>query len=259
MEEQNILIRFSDKEMTGREYLKFSSKILKKLQAFSNEFEHLYTLDPTTLDMKNESVDTIEISPENLEEKFAYKLEDENSVYAFINSDKSDKKYNPNSKSYTGYQNSYVNSEDYFGEQIKIDISAGKYQAKKEDVGVLNFLFSESLQPKLTFDHLLKLLEFSLELVPVVEARIYTFEFSEKVNEWGQDIDVGWVNYFSSPKVSTLLPNNVERKVFPNGGVLFWLSDVPVDSTNKKVVKKALEIRNILNDHGLLTYSNLIG
>ncbi len=249
MEEIYILTRFPNKEMTAQEYIVFSKDILQKLQAFSPLFKTLYAWGTSATAgryLKEDLSDFEQVVFEQL-------VDDER---AFINPDTTNKNLTLNSKWYSGYSNSYSTDKDYKKEQITVSISAGSNDL--DNAGILNFEFSNKLQPKLSLQKMMELMEFCIELVNPYFITTSSFEFRKKTNEESQDYKIGWINYFKDKQVKDLLPKDIKNKAFNNGGVLFWLSEEVALSTNQLAIEKAKSIQEILLPKGLLKHDNTI-
>lgn len=246
-EDIKILIRFPNKEMTAKEYIQFSKKILQQLKAFSDDFKTLYAWGSEVNAGKYLKDDLSDFESTVFEQ-----LNDKE--IAYMNPDKSNKNFTLDSKCFIGYSNTYSTNKDYKLDKISITIGAGKDKAKKEDVGILNFQFSKSLQHKLNLSKLIELLEFCIDLVNPVYAIISSFKFTNKVNKEDDNIEIGWITYIDNKGVANLLPKDIGKKIFPNGSVVFWLSKEKALSTDDKAVEKAIQIRNILGEKGLLNY-----
>ncbi|MDR2951307.1 MAG: hypothetical protein LBV71_19130 [Prevotella sp.] len=245
MEEIDILTRFPNREMTAREYLMFSKNILLQLKSFSSDFNALYAWGSET-NMGRYLKDDLS----DFESVVFNQLKDDNIAYS--NPDKSNKKFTLDSKCFIGYNNSYSTNDNYKQSQITVTIGAGKENPSNDDVGILNFEFSEILQSKLNLPNLIQLLEFSINLVNPYYGTISSFEFGKKTNKKKDNIEIGWITYIFNKEVFKLLPKNVGKKILSNGGVIFWLSEERPLSTNERAVQKAIEIRNILAEHEFL-------
>ena len=245
MEEINVLCRFPNIEMTTREYLKFSKNILSQLKIFSDDYKTFYAWGSEAkagMYLKEDLSDFESVV-------FNQLRSDE---LAFINPEKSNKDLTLDSKCHINFGNTYSINKNH-KDKIDITISAGSIN--KNEVGLLNFEFSNSLQPYLYFTDLLSLLEFSIELINPFYATISSFEFRKKVSLKDDQIKIGWITYFSNKNVAEILPKWVNKKVLPNKGVIFWLSNEKVLSTNEEEVLKTTKIRDLLRSKKFLSYN----
>jgi hypothetical protein len=246
MENYKILIRFPNRKMTAKEYILFSKNILLQLQNFANDFKTLYAWGSesnTGVYLKEDLSD--------FESVVFSQLNDTDIAYS--NSDELNKKFTMDSKCFIGYSNSYSTNKDHKQKQITVTIGAGKENLKNEDMGILNFEFSKSLQTSLDLSYSLKLLEFSINLVNPYYGTIISNELRRKVSIDNENYWIGWINYFADKEVLSFLPTNINAKLLFDKGVIFWLSEEIPTSTNDEIVQKAIRIREnikgILSNH----------
>ncbi len=245
MEIHKILIRFRNEDMTAQEYITFSKKILRALKSYSDEFKSLYAWGTEAEQgtyLKEDLSDFDQVVFKQLN----------NNEIAYTNPDKTNKNFTLDSKSFVDYHNAYSTDKNYKNDQITVTISAGKENPEIDDYGILNIEFSESLLPKIEFIDFINLVEYCVDLIDPIYLVVISNELRREVNLSELNYWIGWINYFSDPAIAKVLPDDVERKIIPNKGVLFWLSKDKVFSTNDLEVQKAIEIRNILNKNGFL-------
>lgn len=248
MEKQRLLIRFPNQEMTAREYIAFCKHILHAFQQFAPD---MATVGIWSLAKKADFY--FDKKMPDFEDIILKEMQIEGKEYAFINENKEDKGLHLDSKSYGNFAFNFGLSNN--GDESK-EISISIWAGDKSKIGLLNVGFRNKLQPNLNLSNLLKLLEFNIDLVHPYYAIISSFKFTEKINKEENDIEIGWITYISHKEVVNLLPKNVERKVLPNGGVIFWLSEEKALSTDEIAVQKAIEIRDILGARKLLNYQS---
>ena len=248
MEKQKLLIRFPNKEMTAREFIAFCKHILCSFQQFAPD---MATVGIWSADKKANYYFDKKLSDfENIIFK-EMQIEEEKKGFAYINDDKSDKELNLNSKSYGNFALNFgISNNGDENEEISITIWAGK----ANETGILNLEFPDKLQQNISFVKILQLAEFSINLVKPYYVTVISNEFRRKVGMEGQNCWIGWINYFFNKEVANLLPKNIEKKVFSDGGVLFWLSEEKELSIDEVAVQEAIKIRDILNKKGLLCY-----
>jgi hypothetical protein len=242
MENYKVLIRFPNREMTAKEYILFSKDILLQLQHFADDFKTLYAWGAEA----NAGV-YLKEDLSDFESVVFSQLND--TEIAYSNPDKSNKKFTMDSKCFIGYSNSYSTNKDYKQQQITVTIGAGKENLKNGDMGILNFEFSKSLQPNLDLSYLLKLLEFSINLVNPYYVTVISNELRRKVSINNENYWIGWINYFADKEVLNLLPANINTKLLFDKGVCFWLSEKMPASTDEDIVQKALQIRENIKEY----------
>jgi len=245
MENQDLLIRFPNKEMTVKEFIIFCKHILYSFQQFapniatvgiwSDDKNSNYYFDDKLSDFESIILKEMQISGKE---------------YAFINEDKMDKKLNLNSKSFINFSFSFSLNNASKHKILSIVIWAGK----TEEVGILNLEFVNTHQQNILFTQMLSLVNFCNEIINPLYATSISNEFRRKVKRPHEKYWIGWINYFSNKEVAGLLPNDIGKKVLPNGGVIFWLSEEKPLSTDEKIIEKAIQIRNILGEKGLLIF-----
>lgn len=252
MENMKILFRFPNVEMTAQEYLDFAKHILLSIKKFDPEFLNIYSHGFTRKSgryLKEDLSDFHERVLKQIGEKGVY-----------INSDPDDIKISLLSKSYTHFMSSYT-LERKNDEELTVGVSCGSIY-KNDFIGVIVIKLSESMQNNIRFDYILSLFSSLIAEVKPAYASVETYEFDRTVqldgkdeddddDDWKQNIEIGWITYLAKPEIIKLIPDTIDCKQTENG-VIFWFDEDKVFSDNADAVQKAIQIRNILEEHDLL-------
>lgn len=247
MEKIEILTRFPGKEMTTMEFITFCKYILQSFQKFAP--------DIATVGIWSDAINAdyyFDSELSGFENTIFKEIQIETKDYSFINEDVKDKNLYFDSKNYGSFSFSFsLHNVNTKKETLLVMIEAGNVN----EVGLLNIEFPNAIQKNITLIQMLPLLEFTISLVHPVYITASSFELRKNISKKEDDIELGWITYLSDKRAFDLLPLTVGKKKVDGGGVLFWLSDEKVLGTNETEVQKALAIRSIFIDNGMLNYS----
>lgn len=257
MEKIKILIRFPNKVMTAEEYLGYCKNFLLQLRKIEPRFNSVYAWGRTAKSGRYLAEDLSDFNDVVLKQL--------SRGLAFINTEQDDIKLHLHSKSYIDFHNSYSNTNSG-QDEISIGISCGSIDtAPLYSFGVITIYFSDDLQNKLDFNYLSSLFKLVINEANPLYASVGTFELNKLIQsrnrideeKYKENIELGWLTYLKKPELVQWLPEDVEYELIANG-IFFWLSKDRVLSNNTEAIKKGIIIRNILEEHNLLSQNNYI-
>lgn len=250
-----VLFKNNGRLLSAQEYLDFSKEFLLKLKEFDPCFHNVYAWGKTARAgryLQEDLSDFHEVVFKQIYSKGA----------CYINAEgQPEKEFSLSSRCCSGYLNSYSSSKSDRDKKISISIS---HLGELNNVSdVLVFDFNKHLQQELNLHDLIARLEFTINNLPVLRTYIGSYEFTkiaplpkdEALRKTVQNtIRIGWINYLWNPEVDKILPAEISRKVLPNGGVIFWLTEEKALSTNQEAVEKAIMVRDAFEKHGLIEF-----
>ena len=248
-DETYLMIVFKDRPMTAREFIAFNKKILMELETYNPMFQNLFGWG-----FAEDALSYFKSDKSDFEEILSRQINFKESAY--INDDPNDKEMHLDSYSYTGYSNSYSNTEKTKEGQLTVFIRGGEDERKSS--ALLRIDFSRYNYPEFQDrEFVTQLLQKSLGFFDeVICAFVISVPFRREVDPYENnpyDIAIGWINYLPVPEIYDLLPDGVEKEHYENG-TLFSISEVPASVEDAKIVKKAIQIRDTLGAKGYLNY-----
>ncbi len=242
MDNYKLILRIKNVELTPKEYINISKDILLALEEFDDVFKNFFGWG------KNASSRSYFKSDKSDFEQIVFgHIKDEEIVY--YNTDKTDKEMRWDSKSRLPYTNSYSNTTKIKEGQITITFSMGSINDK---LGNFLISFPKYNYPKFSDRAYVELLfKKCLSMFEVEYGVVISNEFRNQVKLNNHKRWVGWMTYFKDVEIYNVLPAEIEKEIYQLG-TLFTMSKDRPDSNNKQLIKKTIEISELLQERGCL-------